>query len=93
MKQSDKVLCINDIYTDEQKKLIPSRPIKNEIYTIVEILLTRNGKGIILEEINNSPVQHPSNLGTFIPSFALSRFRVIDPKEELILEKEDALYV
>lgn len=78
MKTGDIVVCVNDTYTEEQIKMIPNRPIKDQEYTIDEVLITRMGKGVTLAEIDNPPLPHPSGLGTFQPSFDVKRFRAVD---------------
>jgi hypothetical protein len=90
MKTGDIVVCVNDTYTEEQIKMIPNRPVKGESYTVDEVLITRNGKGVTLVEIDNPPLPHPSGLGTFQASFSVSRFRVMDevPEFSLTLQNE-----
>lgn len=77
--------CVDDKFTQEQINLIPNRPILGEEYTVADVLLTRNGTGLILEELKNPPLKHPNIDGTFIPSFASSRFKILYslPKESL----------
>lgn len=92
MKIGAKVVCINDQFTDIQKQLIPNRPVKDEQYTIQDILVTRNGKGVTLEEISNPDLPHPSGGGSFPASFSIGRFREVDPTDELVLVEDDKIY-
>lgn len=73
------VLCINDTFTELQQSLIPNRPVKDRIYTIRDVIRTLGGAvGLLLEEIKNPPLEHPSGLGTFEPNFDIKRFRDIN---------------
>lgn len=86
-----RVICINDLFSEEQLALIPNRPVKNEEYTIDEVLLTRRGKAVTLVEIDNPPLIHPTGLGTFIPSFDINRFREIaEQPAEVVAEVAEA---
>lgn len=92
MKFGSRVVCINDLFSDEQILLIPNRPIRNEQYTIDEVLITRRGKAVTLVEIENPPLTHPTGLGTFIPSFDINRFIVLaEVPAEKVKEEEEAL--
>lgn len=73
MKIGTLVRCNNDLFTPYQVSLIPNRPIKGNFYTIKDVLLTRHGKGIILEELEN-PLLPLIGIGTFTPSFSINRF-------------------
>ncbi|HUC80705.1 MAG TPA: hypothetical protein VMR70_07290 [Flavisolibacter sp.] len=92
IKFGSRVVCINDVFSDEQVALIPNRPVKDEQYTIDEVMITRRGKAVTLVEIDNPPLTHPTGLGTFVPSFDINRFRELSevPAEE-VKEKEEAL--
>lgn len=82
IKFGSKVVCINDSFTEEQKAMIPHRPVKDHHYTIDEVLITRRGKAVTLVELDNPPLMHPSGAGTFIPSFDINRFRELDEAPE-----------
>jgi hypothetical protein len=82
------VSCVDDKFTQEQIVLIPNRPVKGDTYTISDVLLTRNGTGLILEELNNPPLPHPNIDGTFIPSFASHRFKIISEVPLEVLSEE-----
>lgn len=82
IKFGTKVVCINDDFTEEQKELIPNRPVRDHHYTIDEVLITRRGKAVTLVELDNPPLLHPSGAGTFIPSFDINRFRELDEVPE-----------
>ena len=47
------IICINDTFSPEQKADIPNRPIKDKIYTIREVINSKNGVGILLNEVHN----------------------------------------
>lgn len=87
MKFGTSVICINDSFTEEQKALIPNRPVKDAQYHIDEVLITRRGRAVTLVEIDNPPLPHPSGLGTFIPSFDVNRFAEV---ADMPVEKEEA---
>jgi len=92
IKFGSRVVCTNDLFTDEQIAMIPNRPVKDEQYTIDEVMITRRGKAVTLVEIDNPPLVHPTGLGTFIPSFDINRFRALEevPAEE-VKKAEEAL--
>ena len=72
------VICINDSFHPESKRLIPHRPIKNEIYNIRDATTLPNGvKAVWLEEIVNPELPHPSGLGTYELSFDAKRFTTL----------------
>ena len=74
IKFGSRVVCINDSFTDDQVALIPNRPVRDNQYTVDEVMITRRGKAVTLVEIDNPPLTHPTGLGTFIPSFDINRF-------------------
>ena len=78
IKFGSRVVCINDSFSDEQVALIPNRPVRDEQYTIDEVMITRRGKAVTLVEIDNPPLKHPTGLGTFTPSFDINRFRAVE---------------
>lgn len=85
IKFGSRVVCINDLFSDEQIAMIPNRPVKDKQYTIDEVMITRRGKAVTLVEIDNPPLTHPTGLGTFTPSFDINRFRNLEevPVEEV----------
>ena len=85
IKFGSRVVCINDVFSDEQMAMIPNRPVKDQEYTIDEVMITRRGKAVTLVEIDNPPLRHPTGLGTFTPSFDINRFRELEavPAEEV----------
>ena len=92
IKFGSRVVCINDLFSDEQIAMIPNRPVKDKQYTIDEVMITRRGKAVTHVEIDNPPLNHPTGLGTFIPSFDINRFRDLEevPAEE-VRKAEEAL--
>lgn len=88
MKKGTQVICIDDKFDPKLVSLIPNRPVKDEVYTVRETLLTRNGKAIQLEEIRNPELYDQLHQGMFEPSFNVRRFRIADTApEELELEE------
>jgi len=92
IKFGSRVVCINDVFSDEQIAMIPNRPVRDVQYTIDEVLITRRGKAVTLVEIDNPPLTHPTGLGTFTPSFDINRFRNLEelPAKE-VRKAEEAL--
>lgn len=88
IKFGTKVVCINDVFTEEQKMMIPHRPIRDNHYTIDEVLITRRGKAVTLVELDNPPLMHPSGAGTFVPSFDVNRFKELDDVPEKVVKEE-----
>lgn len=88
IKFGTKVVCINDDFTEEQKAMIPHRPVRDHHYTIDEVLVTRRGKAVTLVELDNPPLTHPSGAGTFIPSFDIKRFRELDEVPVEVVKEE-----
>jgi hypothetical protein len=92
IKFGARVVCINDSFSEEQMAMIPNRPVKDEQYTVDEVLVTRRGKAVTLVEIDNPPLTHPTGLGTFIPSFDINRFRELaEVPAEKIKETAEAV--
>ncbi len=94
MKVGQEVVCIDDNFMPEQILLIPNRPVEDKIYTIRDIFSTRMGQAVHLEEIANPPLEHPSGLGTFEPSFSVDRFRpLISDDVHVEEEVEEAVFM
>lgn len=92
IKFGSRVVCINDAFTDEQIAMIPNRPVRDQEYTIDEVMVTRRGRAVTLVEIDNPPLTHPTGLGTFIPSFDINRFRELaEQPAQIVKEKEEAV--
>lgn len=89
MRIGNLVECINGDFSTEQIYLIPNRPQKNVIYEIRKVLNTRNGKAVLLSEIENPLLEDPISKMKFEPSFHIDRFRIIDDNTELSLEIEN----
>lgn len=85
MNIGDQVICIDGgNWTEQALLLIPNRPKEDKLYTIRDVALTRNGKALLLEEIENPLVPHPSGMGLFEPNFNANRFRKIDEEKQSI---------
>lgn len=89
MKVGQDVICINDVFKPEQIALIPNRPVEDKTYTIRDIFTTRMGRAILLNEITNPHLEHPSGMGTFEPSFSIDRFTTLLSDEELAFALAD----
>lgn len=87
IKFGTRVVCINDTFTEEQIAMIPNRPVRDQQYTIDEVMITRRGKAVTLVELDNPPLMHPSGAGTFVPSFDINRFREIAETPEAVVEE------
>ena len=71
------IICINDTFSPEQIADIPNRPIKDKMYTIREVIKSRNGIGILLNEIHNPKngwTEMNAMKFTFEPNFSIKRF-------------------
>lgn len=91
IKFGTRVVCINDTFSEEQIAMIPSRPVRDQHYTVDEVLITRRGKAVTLVELDNPPLMHPSGGGTFIPSFDINRFAELEEvPAEVVEEKLEA---
>jgi len=75
MEIGTQVICIDDKFDTSLVSLIPNKPVLDKVYTIRDVLLTRNGKAVHLEEITNPPLYDHVHNGTFEPSFHIRRFR------------------
>ena len=86
------MVCINDSFSDEQIDMIPNRPMKDEQYTVDEVMITRRGKALTVVEIDNPSLVHPTGLGTFTPSFDINRFRELEQVPAInVREAEEAI--
>lgn len=82
MKVGSLVECINDSGIDPRIAITPK---KGNIYTIRAIIpnMAIGKKGLLLEEIENEKIQHPSGLGLFEPNFSIERFAELPIPEEI----------
>lgn len=76
------IICINDQFSPEQIQHIPNRPVRDNIYTIRDVIRSQNGIGLLLNEIRN-----PSDSGyttingmdfSFEANFNQNRFTKLD---------------
>jgi hypothetical protein len=91
MRKNYLVQCINDTFLNDQIAMIPNRPVKGCVYEIRKVLLTRNGKGVLLEELSNPLVLDKVYNSYFEPSFSVSRFVVVDDLSNSIKEELEEL--
>ncbi len=84
MKVESRVVCIDDIFHPESKKIIPNLPKLNCKYTVRDII-RRFGKddGLLLHEIHNPrlPVIIGGEDFTFEPNFSCKKFIEIEDYE------------
>ena len=76
------IICINDIFTQEQIEKIPNRPKQNSLYSIREIIYYQELQetGFLLNEIHNPYLPH-NKMGidcTFEPTFNSKRFTTLN---------------
>ena len=88
IKFGTRVVCINDTFSEEQIKMIPARPVRDQHYTVDEVLITRRGKAVTLVELDNPPLMHPSGAGTFVPSFDINRFAELEEAPAEVVKEE-----
>ena len=77
------VICINDKFSDESKRLIPNLPVEDSLYTFRAVIprLDNGQVGVLLYQIENPELAYDvSNpqLGTFEPTFNINRFAKLD---------------
>ena len=81
------MICINDNFTTEQMEAIPNRPIKDEHYSIRDVVKYMDGRvGYLLNEIHNPPLDRGNGF-SFEPTFGTFRF-VDDDLSELFTEEK-----
>jgi len=72
------VICVNDSPINDPMGLFQHWIVKDQMYTIQDVVKTASGDiGLILEECPNKPAEHPSGLGTFMPSYNIKRFKTL----------------
>ena len=81
------IICINDLFSEQTRQLIPNRPIQDKVYSIRELFKVPNYKSgvmngmewaVLLNEIHNPHISHPVGNATYEPSFSIKRFRNLD---------------
>lgn len=72
-------VCINDVFTTQQKLIFESLPVKGEAYTLKEevISLIDGKKGLVFYELPNP--SHPNGQEY---SFRPSRFKKVETRNE-----------
>jgi len=75
----DEFICINDVFTHQQKQIFESLPVKGEAYTLKEevVSVIDGKKGLVFYELSNPC--HPNGQEF---SFRPSRFRLVEKKKE-----------
>ncbi len=71
-------MCINDVFTSNQKSIFENLPVKGEMYTLKEIVESPidGKKGLVFYELQNPT--HPNGQEY---SFRPSRFKLVDVQE------------
>ena len=89
MKVGDQIICINDNFHPLQLDSIPSRPVKDRIYTIRDMRYydELDKTGVLLVEIVNPPTVKRLLLGICEPSFNITRFSPIQKKKVSLVEQ------
>jgi hypothetical protein len=82
-------ICINDVFTAQQKKLFRNLPIKGELYTLKEEVVSSidGKKGYVFYELENDC--HPNGQEY---SFRPSRFVPLEKSKSLELELINKTY-
>lgn len=82
----DEFLCINDVFTTQQKQAFESLPVKGEKYTLKEevVSLIDGKKGLVFYELPNPC--HPNGQEY---SFRPSRFKQLEIKQDALVEIEE----
>ena len=80
IKEGDQVVCVDDLFTDHAIKLIPTRPVKDNIYTVRQILYhdVNDKVGVLLQEIINPPIQSGVLKRLLEPTFNIIRFAPLE---------------
>ena len=82
------VICINDQFNAEQKKIIPNRPVRDKIYSVRDVVHSAMGTGLLLHEIENPHTGWTMRNGmkfSFEPNFSVHRFATLS-QEPLTME-------
>src|SRR5215217_3618860 len=74
-------VCINDVFTTQQKLIFESLPVKGEAYTLKEevVSLIDGKKGLVFYELPNP--SHPNGQEY---SFRPSRFKKVEARDEAV---------
>ncbi|MDB5193146.1 MAG: hypothetical protein JWQ96_2709 [Segetibacter sp.] len=82
-------LCINDVFTANQKAIFQSLPVKGESYTLKEEVVSPidGKKGLVFYELQNP--QHPNGQEY---SFRPSRFKIADKQDATLVEVLEERY-
>jgi hypothetical protein len=97
MQKGQKVVCVNDSFSEFVRQLYKQLPVKGEVYTIREMFLGREkivkgGEsatvGLLLEELHNP--SDPFHQGKQELGFSSERFAPLNelPDEEAVEEEE-----
>lgn len=74
------IICINDVFSIDQKRDFPNLPVEGSIYTVRDVVRSQVGTGLLLNEIENPKVGWTMRNGmkfTFEPNFSINRFTTL----------------
>lgn len=81
------VICINDLFTAEARDVYAKHgvvtPRESVYYTIRDVVISRWGKGLLLEELKNPKIPIGEGESGFMvePNWGMFRFRNLDNSE------------
>lgn len=81
------VVCVNDTFSQEAREAYAQynivTPYLDGIYSVREIVISRKGRGFLLEQLRNPkmPIGEGENGFMVEPNWAVSRFRNLDGTE------------
>lgn len=90
----DKIVCINDNF-DIQFKTNHNYPHEENVYTVRDYFpsFAKNTHAVLLKEIINPMIEHPSGQGKFEPSFDAKRFvKADDIYQETKVKELEEIY-
>ena len=96
IKEGDQVVCVDDVFDPKSVKIIPNRPVKDNIYTIREIRYydMHDKMGVTLVEVKN-PIHVRDFFGRLQePSFNIIRFAPLDKVlDEISIEELEEMVI
>lgn len=82
----DEFICINDVFTAQQKLIFENLPVKGNTYTLKEEVVSAidGKKGLVFYELHNPT--HPNGQEY---SFRPSRFKISDTKDVSFVKADE----
>jgi hypothetical protein len=99
MIKGQRVVCVNDTFTQAIRALYQQLPVKHDVYTIREVFLgrekiVRGGEtatvGLLLEELKNPP--DPFHQGNQELGFSSERFAPLEELPDEAVEAEEVAH-